>query len=354
LPELYVPIVQQPLIEPEHAAEHPLETRRMSWLDIVGRLRPGVSLAAAQAGLDVIAKRRAAAQPEHERDPLARVLPASEAVLDPVQGRTTRRVYWLLLGMAALVLLIACADAAGLLLARGERRQRELAIRMAIGASRGHVVRQLLAESLLLSSLGALLGALVAAWGTEALVAAVPPEISLPVDAATPVLEPRVLAVAACAGLLSGLLAGLAPALRSSRPSLLPALRDEAGATAGGVRVSLRGALVVCQVALSCVLLVGAGLLVRTLLNLNRLDPGFRPHGLVLASFDLARQGYDDARGGGVHDELLRAVRSMPGIEAASLTRSAPVQSAGMRVTFEPEGYQSRPPGRTCTRTSTS
>jgi len=343
LPELYIPIVQQPLVEPEHAAGQPLETRRQSWLDIVGRLRPGVSVAAAQAGLDVIAKRRAAAQPEHERDPYARVLPASQAVLDPEQGRTTRRVYWLLLGMAALVLLIACADAASLLLARGERRQRELAIRMAVGASRGHVIRQLLAESLLLAGLGALLGTLVAAWGTEALLAAVPPEVSLPVDAATPVLEPRVLAIAAFAGLLSGLLAGLAPALRSSRPSLLPALRDEAGATAGGGRVSVRRALVVSQVALSCVLLVGAGLLVRTLLNLNRLDPGFRPQGLVLASFDLARQGYDDARGGAAHAELLRAARAVPGVEAASLTRSAPVQSSGMRVSLAPEGYTPAP-----------
>jgi putative ABC transport system permease protein len=343
VPEMWIPVVHQPLVDPEMSAERPLETRSMSWLDVVGRLRPGVSIAAAQAGLDVIAKRRAAAQPEGERDPFALVIPASEAMLEPGPGQTTRRLYGLLLGVAALVLLVACADVAGLLLARGEGRQRELAIRMAVGASRGHVVRQLLAEALVLSTSGAALGALLAAWGTDALVAAIPPEVALPIDAATSALEPRVLAVAAIAGLLSGLLAGLVPALRSSRPSLLPALRDEAGATAGRGRVSLRSVLVVSQVALSCVLLVGAGLLVRTLLNLNRLDTGLRPDGLVLASYDLARQGYDEARAGVAHERLLEAIRGMPGVLSVSVARSAPVQSAGMRVTVDPEGYTPRP-----------
>jgi len=343
VPEMWIPIVQQPLVDPEMATERPLETRSMSWLDIVGRLRPGVSVAAAQARLDVIAKRRAAAQPERERDPFALVVPAAEAMLEPGPGRTTRRLYGLLLGTAALVLLVACADVAGLLLARGERRQRELAIRMAVGASRGQVVRQLLGEALVLSTTGAAVGALLAAWGAEALVAAVPPEVALPMDAATSALEPRVLAVAAIAGLLSGLLAGLVPALRSSRPSLLPALRDEAGATTSGARVSFRSALVVSQVALSCVLLVGAGLLVRTLLNLNRLDTGFRPQGLLLASYDLARQGYEGERARVAHERLLEAIRAMPGVESVSAARSAPVQSSGMRVSVEPEGYTPRP-----------
>jgi predicted permease len=339
LPELYVPIVHLPLVEPEHASEKPLETRRMIWLDIVGRLRPGVSLAQAQASLDLIATRRAAAQPEDEKDPMALVLKAAEAMLGPEQGRTTRRLYWLLLGVSTLVLLIACADAASLLLARGERRRRELAIRVAVGASRGHVVRQLLAESLLLAGAAALGGTLLAAWGAEALVAAVPPEVALPVDAATPVLEPRVVAVAVLAGLAAGLVAGLTPALRGSRSPVLEGLRDEAWATTSGRRATLRNGLVVAQVALSCVLLVGAGLLLRTLQNLNRLGPGFEPRGLVLASFELARQGYDAAEGALKHEELLRAVRATPGIESASLARSAPVQASGMRVSFQPDGY---------------
>jgi predicted permease len=336
VPEMWIPIVHQPLVDPELAAEAPLESRRMSWLDVVGRLRPGVEVAAAQASLDVIAKRRAASQPEGERDPGALVLPAAAALLDTSTLPATRRLYGLLLGTAALVLLVACADAAGLLLARGESRQRELAIRLAVGASRGHVVRQLVAESLLLSGAGAALGALGAAWGTDLLVAAVPPEVALPVGAATPVLDPRVLAVAAGAGLLSGILAGLAPALRIARPSLLPALSDERGATAGAGRASLRGALVVFQVALSCVLLVGAGLLVRTLLQLNRVETGLRPDGLLLASYDLARQGYDEPRAQVAHGRLLDSVRSTPGVLAASLARSAPVQSAGMRVSVLP------------------
>jgi predicted permease len=146
--------------------------------------------------------------------------------------------------------------------------------------------------------------------------------------------------VAALAGLLSGLLAGLVPALRASRAPALPALRDESGATAGRERVSLRGALVATQVALSCVLLVGAGLLVRTLLNLNRVETGFAPRGLLLASYDLARQGYDEARARAAHEGILESVRAMPGVASASVARSAPVQSAGMRVSLAPEGYE--------------
>jgi putative ABC transport system permease protein len=244
-----------------------------------------------------------------------------------------------LLGMSGLVLLVACADVAGLLLARGEKRRRELAVRMAIGASRAHVVRQLLAEGLLLAAVGAAAGALLAAWGSEALLAAIPPEVALPVDAARPVLDPRVLAFAALAALASGLGASLVPALRACRPQLVPALRDESGATAGAGRAALRGALVVSQVALSCVLLVGAGLLLRTLLELNRVDTGYSTHGVVLATADLAKQGYDEARSARAFQELLESLRATPGIDAASLARSAPVQSAGMRVSVEPDGY---------------
>lgn len=187
------------------------------------------------------------------------------------------------------------------------------------------------------------LGSLLAGWGTDTLVAAVPPEVALPVDAAASVLDPRVLAVAAACGLVSGLPAGILPAWRGSRPSLLPALRDEAGATTGGARVSLRGAIVVSQVALSCVLFVAAGLMVRTLLGLNRIEAGFEPRGLLLASYDLARQGYDEAGARVVHERLVESVRAMPGVESVSLARSAPVQSAGMRVSVEPEGDTAAP-----------
>jgi putative ABC transport system permease protein len=175
LPELWMPMMMAAQAMPEIAQDFkPLESRRFYWVDIVGRLKPNATVAQAQAELDVIARRRAAPQPKNDREPFARVVPAATLVMQTTTTLRYQEMSWVLLGVVWLVLLIACGDAAGLLLVRGEQRQREIAIRVAVGASRGRVIRQLLVESLVIAGLASAAGVLVASWSAEGLLALLP------------------------------------------------------------------------------------------------------------------------------------------------------------------------------------
>ena len=339
LPDLWVPIAMGNQALPEFGEEKLLTSRNFSWLDIVARLTPGVSRERAQAELDTIAKRRNATQTTDHQDPMAKVVPASDFAIGPGARDEARRISWLLFGMAGLVLLIACADAAGLLLLRGERRRREIAVRLALGASRRQIARQLFVESLLLAVLGAAAGVFLAVWAGDLLSALVPPEFALPVGAASSVLQTRALVFAAAAAFLSALVFGLAPAARAGRLDVLASLKQDSArpATAG---VTLRDALVVGQIALTAVLLVGAGLMARTLSREARIDPGFDAAGKLEASLDLSRQGYDRQKGRAFYGELLGRLRALPGVRSAALARTVPVQSSGMRNTIETDGYK--------------
>ncbi len=338
LPDVWVPIAMVDQALPEFGDEGVLTSRKLSWLDVVARLKPGVSRAAAQAELDGIAKRRAAAQPKDHTDPMARIVPAGEFAVGPGSREEARRLSWLLVGMAGLVLLIACADAAGLLLLRSERRRREIGVRLALGASRRQIGRQLLVESLLLAVFAATAGVVMAVWGSDLLAALVPPEFALPMGAATSVLDRRALGFAAAAAFGCALLSGLAPAWRAGRVDVLTSLKGS-GAAAGRGRFTLRDTLVVGQIALTAVLLVGAGLTAHSLVREAAVDPGFEPAGRLEASIDLARQGYDRARGAAMFEALLERVRAIPGVRFAALGRTTPVQSAGMRTSIESDGY---------------
>ena len=338
LPDLWVPIAMVDQALPEFAAENILVGRNLSWLDIVARLTPGVTRERAQAELDTIAKRRAASQPSDHQDPMARVVPAADYAVGPAAREEARRISWLLFGMAGLVLLIACADAAGLLLLRSERRRREIGVRLALGASRRQLARQLFVESLLLAGLGAVAGLFFAVWAGDLLASAVPPEFTLPVGAASAILDIRALAFAAGAAFFSALLFGLAPAARAGRLDVLTSLKDVSGPRLPR-RLTLRDALVVGQIALTAVLLVGAGLMGRTLAREARVDPGFEPAGKLEASIDLSKQGYDRERGGAFLPELLTRLRAIPGVRSAALGRTVPVQSSGMRTSIESDGY---------------
>jgi predicted permease len=342
LPDVWVPIAMVDRALPEFADEKVLSSRSLSWLEVVARLKPGVSLARAQSELDTIAKRRAAGQKGDMQDPMARVLPASDFAVGPAARNEARRLSWLLFGMAGLVLLIASADAAGLLLLRAERRRREIGVRLALGASRGQIARQRLVESALLAGLGAGAGVLFAVWAAELLGAAVPPEFALPMGAATAVLDTRALAFAAAAAGVCALVAGFAPAFSSGRLDVLASIKGTA-VPAEATGFGLRDGLVAGQIALTALLLVGAGLTARTLAKEAAVNPGFAADGRIEASLDLSRQGYDRKRGRAFLEELLVRARSLPGVRTAAFARTTPVQSAGMRTTIETDGYTPAP-----------
>jgi len=328
----WVPMMMQMQFEP---GGNRLDERGHRWLDVYARLAPGVSLERAQAELGVLSARIAA---QNERDtlgrgvalfPLWRAPRTGAAILGPI--------IMVLGGICALVLLLACANLASLLLARGVSRRREIAIRLSLGARRGDVARQLLVESLLLALLGGVAGVFVASFGIGLLEAWAPPTpFPLSIGAE---IDATAIGVAAGVALLTALLFGLVPALSAARPETADALRDEAASVTGG-RTRLRHGLVVAQVALSVLLLVAAGLFLRTLQRLQSTDLGFEPRGVQLTSLELFTSGYDRERGFAFYRELVERAGALPGVEQASLVRRVPLGFGGSSSTaFEVEGY---------------
>jgi putative ABC transport system permease protein len=243
----------------------------------------------------------------------------------------------LLFGAVAFVLLIACANVANLLLARAAARRKEIAIRAALGASRARVLRQLLTESLLLAASGGALGLLLAAWGKGLLVAQIANNLpwikELPIDGA-------VLLFAAATSLLTGLVFGLFPALRSARMKLTEAL-NEGARGAGGARQPMRGGLVVAEVALALLLLMGAGLMLRSFALLNRIDTGFKPQNLLTMTTMLSPTRYDAAaKVRWFYDELQRRIQPLPGVQAVAFSNRVPLQGFNVTtVVLEGQSY---------------
>lgn len=283
------------------------------WLAMFGRLRPGVDPRQAEAMLPAIARRveadvRAAKVEGATLQQMTGLPPRARPLLAGFLG--------LLLGMATLVLLIAATNVGAMQLARAVGRRREVAVRLAIGAGRGRLIRQLLTESLVLYLFGGTVGVLLAWWATHLI-----GRIRIPVS--QPILlqvapDLRVFAFGLAISALAGIAAGLAPALRSSRPDLNSSLKD--GAPGSGSRSGRgRGVFVAAQLALAVVLLAVAGLFTRTLQNALRLDPGFDPEDVVVVTFDLSGRGYDAERGRAFQAELIERIRAMPDVEAAAL-----------------------------------
>ncbi len=337
VPDLWVPLTMAAEMSPNLAQFKPFERRGFTWVEMVGRLRKGASAATALSQITAIntrISRELGISTQGDRYDRFLVTPLSDALFEPSRRAEVLKSSRLLIGVTLLVLLTACAVAAGLLLVRGEQRQRELAVRLAVGASRGRIVRQLLAESLLLSAGAAVLGLLLANWGAGVFLRVAPDAFPLPAAAATPVLESRVLWFTGGLALLSTIVFGLLPAWKVSRPDLAEAMKREGGpSSAGSHTFSLRSGFVVVQVALSTVLLVGAGLLLRTIGEASRADLGFDPDHALVVSIDVSKSGYDPARGAQFYSELLEAVRGLPGVRGAALSRHVPVQGAGMITT---------------------
>jgi predicted permease len=246
-----------------------------------------------------------------------------------------------LMGMVGLVLLIACANVANLLLARASSRQKEIAVRLALGASRIRLVRQLLVESVTLALFGGLLGIFVATWTGTWLVRALPSGQEGALLSAEPDL--RVAAFAFVVAALTGIAFGLVPALQGTRPQLAPTLKNESGALAGaGAPFRFRKGLVVAQIALSLLLLIGAGLFTRSLVNLRALDPGFEPDRLLTFGVDPSRNGYEVPQRLALLDRLLEDVAAEPGVKSVALAAVALLTDSNVSHTVSVEGYEAR------------
>jgi len=304
-----------------------------SWMLIAGRLKPGISRQQAQAELDVIHRRLLAEQlPVSDRrdsENMQRFVAESHLVLRPAANGVNsglRDNYTfplkLLMSVAGIVLLVACANVANLLLARASYRRREIAVRLALGASRWRVMRQLLTESILLASTGGALAVIIAWWGSAALVRMISTgDTPMPLDVRP---DWRIFAFTSAVSLLTGILFGLAPALRGTRVDPCPAMKEGARNTTPSSRV-LDRLLVVTQVALSVVLITGAGLFVRTLQNLWSVNLGYERDNVLMFSVDAKLAGYTPDRAAAVYREILQRLQALPDVRSASVSIVRPV-----------------------------
>ncbi len=312
-------------------------------LELIGRLKPGVTIEQAQTQLTTIAGRLAQAYPETNLGTLARpneprpVTVLRESRVEPAAQVGVWRVSLLLFAVVGLVLLIACANVANLLLARASARRREIAVRLAVGASRARLVRQLLTESLLLALLGGAAGLLATLWTARMLPRFFPENETKGLDLS---LDWRVLVFTLGVTLLTGLLFGLAPALQASRENLVPALKDESPHGRRLRRLGLRDALVISQLALSLVLLIGAALFVRSLQRAVSFDPGFTAQNLLIASMETRGATLNKQQGQAFYQQTVERVGALPGVQAVSLVRIAPISGGGQRRGVKLEGYQ--------------
>jgi predicted permease len=317
------PVLSPAMWVPFHAfpaADIPVDivNRANAGLRVIGRLAPGVNAARAKQDLTQIAKRLEKAYPDIDKDKSATVAAVGVFPAE-VRGAATAFLT-LLMVVVGLVLMIACANLANLLLARATARQREIAIRLALGASRARVIRQLLTESAVLGIIGGGAGVVLAVFATDLVSALKPPLEGFHVDIG---LDWRVVLFTAAVSVATGILFGLAPAMQATRPSVVPALKE--GGVPGYRRSRLRSGLVVAQFSVSLFLLIGAGLFVRSLRNAQSIDTGFKSDHVLLASVQPSIRGYDNARGRLFFDQLLTRLRATPGVRAAAVAENTPL-----------------------------
>ena len=325
--DVYVPIGLQ--------ADKMQERGNHPGIYVIGLLKPGVTVEAARSEMEAIAERLAEQYPKSNGGNSVRM-----ALLQEFATREIRPALLVLLAAVGFVLLIACANVANLLLARSASRSKEVAIRTALGAGRLRLIRQLLTESMLMSLLGGVAGLLLAMWGISALLAVIPEDIPrlLVMNIG---LDGRVLAFTLVISLLTGLLFGIAPALQVTRSNVNESLKEGGrSATGGASRQRVRNTLVVSEVALSLLLLVGAGLLIKSFLNLSRSDVGFDPEGVVTMRVSLPEARYkENAQVVNFYQQLLQRVQTLPGVESAGLTRGLPM-SGGIESGITVEGHE--------------
>ena len=351
-PQIRIPIVMQAQLDPTLAEFYNLKNRRGRWVNVFGRMKPGVTITQAQAALqpffhqilqmEVLEKDFAHAAPETRKS----FLTMGIELLPAAKGESGLREQFaspltVLMVLVALVLLIACANVANLQVARATARQKEIAIRLALGASRSRLISQLLVESLALALAGGAAGLALAVWMDRALLNFLPAEGSPLTISTTP--DWRIMAFAAGISLLTGVIFGLAPALQSTRPELAGTLKDQVGSIAGGTSVGLRKTLVAAQVSLSLLLLIGAGLFIRSLGNLKGLNPGFRTANLVGFAIDPPMNGYRPERSLEFYRRLREDLDRLPGVESASLAIMPVLSGNEWDSSMAVEGFQHSP-----------
>ena len=316
--QVWIPLMMRASVRPGPA----LDNRNVRNLDVIARLKHGITLRQAQAGMNVVASRLAQSYPESNRNfqialyTAGNGRPAFRAMLKPVTQ--------ILLGVVGLILLITCANVANLLLARAARRRKEVAIRLTLGATRTRLIRQLLTESILLAIAGGLAGLILNLWLVNVLTA-LKPAVPLPVNVEFHT-DWRVLSFTLLLSVLAGIIFGLVPALQASRHDLVPALKDHSQQLGDRRRMfSLRNALVIGQVALSIVVLIGAGLFLRSLNHARAINPGFDAEHILTLSFNTAAQKYDATKAEQFYQQLSNRVQALPGVQSVSLAQSAPL-----------------------------
>jgi predicted permease len=343
--QVWVPITMKAAITPGWDG---LDDSRWMWVRAFGRLQPGVTREQAKAGLQPYFQ--TVLQQEVQDKGFANAAPATRErflknqieMTDASRGRsgfrrTMTTPLWVLMGTAAGVLLIACANIANLLIARGAARQREMAVRLALGATRHRLVRQLLVESVLLALAGGIAGVAVAAAGAPLVLSFfVSPDNPQPISTAP---DWRILAFTFSIATFTGVLFGLAPAVQSTRPDVAPSLKDESGSVMGG-RGRLRKVLVATQVAISLLLLIGAGLFIRTLDNLLRVDVGFRTASLISFTVDPSLNGYPAERTREFSKTLIERLRITPGVSAAGFALMRLLEGNQWSSSVTIEGYE--------------
>jgi len=327
--QVFVPMMMRPQLMPLLNEPFDFNNRRTRWVNVFGRLKPGVSRQQAQASLQpyfhglLEMEVKEAAFNKASAEVRARFLQNVIEALPGAQGKPRFREIlstplWVLMALTGGVLAIACANVASLLIARAASRQKEIAIRIAIGAGRFRIIRQLLVESLLLSGAGGVLGLVLAIGTDRALLTFLPPGTLALKFSTTPDL--RILLFATAVSLLTGLIFGLVPALQATKPDVAPTLKDTAGGVVGGgAHVRVRKALVAVQVMLSLLLLVGAGLFIRSLRNLRDMGPGFTTGNLAAFQVDPALSGYSTARSKLFYRRLTAELNAMPGVRSVGI-----------------------------------
>ncbi|HLX42996.1 MAG TPA: ABC transporter permease [Bryobacteraceae bacterium] len=346
--DVMVPMMMKPQMTPTW---NDLDNRRSIWMSSIGRLKPGVSRAQAEAAMQVIWKPLLEMEvklvPNVGETFRQRYVSKKLVVEDVSKGQSELRQKFstplvVLMAMVGFVLLIACANVANLLLARAAARQKEIAVRLALGASRGRVIRQLLVESTVLAMLGGVAGLLVAASTGNILLRFLPQGGADQALTTSP--DFRVLAFAFALSLMTGILFGLAPAWQATRPAIAPTLKDQASnVSAGGGQARLRMALVASQVALSLVLLVGAGLFARSVYNLQAVDPGFKTSNLMSFSIDASLNGYTQPRMKELFVRLEDSLLQLPGVVAATEVEIAPLSGNDASSSVRIDGYTPKP-----------